>query len=514
MNFSINLNFIVCIIFITGCTMKKQFLMDTNQPSSDIGIFETAFDIGDVKHNGASVYDPETDKYTLQGSGRNMWFDMDEFHFLWKHVRGHFILDTRLEWTGDGIDPHRKAGLIIRENLEPSSRYVSAAFHGDGLISMQYRLGPDSLTQEFQAAEKFLSVLQLEKSGNKIVMRAARPGASLQRIGEIDLDFEQEELFAGLFVCAHNPDVIEEAIFKNTRLTFPIRADFTPYKDYIGSKLEILDVESGLRKVIYQSDQPCEAPNWSKDGKYLVFNSKGLLYRISVNGGIPQQISSGFAQANNNDHGFSPDGSLLAISHHANDRPEGENSVIYLLPSAGGTPKQVTDKSPSYWHGWSPDGNYLIYTARRKNQWDIYKISTNGGEEIQLTDNQFLDDGSEYSPDGKYICFNSNRSGSMEIWRMKPDGSKQMQVTDDNYQNWFPHPSPDGKWIVFLSYPPEVDAWDHPYYKRIMLRLLSPSDNKSKVIAYLYGGQGTINVPSWSPDSKRLAFFSNSDCIK
>ena len=342
-------------------------------------------------------------------------------------------------------------------------------------------------------------------------MRASKRENPLQNVGEIELNFKQDELFVGLFICAHNPDIMEKATFVNTRLTFPVKIDFVPYRDYIGCRLEILDIESNWRKIIYQSDQPFEAPNWSKDGEYLVFNSKGGLYRISVEGGIPELIPSDFATANNNDHGFSPDGSLLAISHHAKDRPKGDDSVIYLLPVGGGMPKQVTDQSPSYWHGWSPDGKYLIYTAKRNNRWDIYKISVSGGAEIQLTDNKFLDDGAEYSADGKFIWFNSNRSGSMEIWRMKEDGSEQIQITDDSYQNWFPHQSPDGKWLIFLSYLPEVDSWDHPYYQRVMLRLMSLNNNEVKVVAYLYGGQGTINVPSWSPDSKKVAFVSNSD---
>jgi len=289
------------------------------------------------------------------------------------------------------------------------------------------------------------------------------------------------------------------------------KKDFVPYKDYIGSRLEILDVETGLRKIIYRSEIPFEAPNWTKDGNYLIFNSKGLIYRIPVEGGNPELINTDFANANNNDHGISPDGKNIAISHHAKDRTVGENSVIYTLPINGGIPKLLTDKSPSYWHGWSPDGKNLIYTAKRNNQWDIYRIPVTGGEETQLTNNPFLDDGSEYSTDGNLIWFNSNRSGTMQIWRMKADGSDQAQITFDEYQNWFAHQSPDGKNIIYLSYPPEVNSWDHPYYKHIMLRIMNSTDFKPKVIAHLYGGQGTINVPSWSPDSKKVAFVSNSE---
>jgi Tol biopolymer transport system component len=133
---------------------------------------------------------------------------------------------------------------------------------------------------------------------------------------------------------------------------------------------------------------------------------------------------------------------------------------------------------------------------------------------MRLTDAEGLDDGSQYSADGKFIWFNSARSGSMEIWRMKADGSDQVQFTSDKYQNWFPHESPDGKHIVFLSYPPDVRADDHPYYKHVMLRLMPSGGGTPTVLAHLYGGQGTINVPSWSPDSKKVAFVSNSDNLK
>jgi Tol biopolymer transport system component len=201
---------------------------------------------------------------------------------------------------------------------------------------------------------------------------------------------------------------------------------------------------------------------------------------------------------------------MLAISHHANEN--GNDSIVYTVPVGGGTPSKVTPKGPSYLHGWSPDGKYLVYTGGRDNNFDIYKIPVSGGNEVRLTDAKALDDGPEYTPDGKYIYFNSARSGSMQIWRMKPDGTGQEQITNDEYHNWFPHVSPDGKWIVLLSFlKSEVAAEDHPFYKHVYIRLMPVVGGKPKVIAYVYGGQGTINVPSWSPDSKRIAFVSNTD---
>jgi Tol biopolymer transport system component len=173
---------------------------------------------------------------------------------------------------------------------------------------------------------------------------------------------------------------------------------------------------------------------------------------------------------------------------------------------AGGSPKQLTPVGPSYWHGWSPDGKTLAFVGQRNGDFDIYTVPVTGGDETRLTTAKGLDDGSEYSPDGQYIYFNSERTGHMQIWRMHPDGSQQEQIFSDDYNNWFPHLSPDGKWMVFLTY--DKDVTGHPENKDVTLRLMSLEDKKIMTLANLFGGQGTINVPSWSPDSKQIAFVS------
>jgi len=282
-----------------------------------------------------------------------------------------------------------------------------------------------------------------------------------------------------------------------------------PYRDYIGSNLEIMDIENGDRKIIYRSSESLQAPNWSPDGRALIYNSKGRLYRFDLASNTPEVIDTDFAINNNNDHVLSFDGKKIGISHHS---AEDENkSIIYTVPVQGGKPRRITAQGPSYLHGWSPDGKSLIYTGERNGKFDIYKISAKGGKEIRLTSAEGLDDGSEFTPDGKYTYFNSNRSGTMQIWRVRPDGSGQEQITNDQFNNWFPHISPDGKWIVFLSYSKEIDSGDHPFYKQVYLRLVSIQGGDAKVIAYVYGGQGTINVPSWLPDGKKVALVSNTD---
>ena len=317
-----------------------------------------------------------------------------------------------------------------------------------------------------------------------------------------------DEVYLGLFVCSHEENVLEKAAFQDVRITVPAPPNFNRATDPFASRLEILNIVNGDRKIIFTSDTVFEAPNWTRDGQALIFNSKGKLYLFNLETKAPEQIDTGDVVRNNNDHALSFDGSKIAIS----SRTGLENhSMIYTLPVLGGSPKQITPTGPSYLHGWSPDGKFLVYTAQRGGQFDIYRIPSDGGEEVQLTNVPALDDGPEYNPDGRYIYFNSARTGRMQIWRMQPDGSHPEQLTDDEYNNWFPHISPDGKQVIFLSYLlGEVEPSDHPAAKRVYLRIMTIDGGEPKVIAYLYGGQGTINVPSWAPDSKKVAFVSNT----
>lgn len=239
----------------------------------------------------------------------------------------------------------------------------------------------------------------------------------------------------------------------------------------------------------------------------------GLLYKIPVKGGNLEELNTGSAIRNNNDHGISFDGKMLAISSHRDGLPGG-GSTVYILPLEGGEPKLITKDTPSYFHGWAPNNKELVYVAQKNGNtvYNIYRNSINGGKELALTDIKKGEhvDGCEYSPDGKYIYYNGSHTGTMQLWRMNPNGSGREQLTSDEYNNWFPHISPDGKWIAFISFDSDVEPNDHPSYKRVILRLMPANGGEPKVIAYLYGGQGTINVPSWSPDSKHIAFVSNS----
>lgn len=429
-----------------------------------------------------------------------MWATNDAFHFLWRSVSGDVALTADIEFIGTGGDPHRKAVLLIRQGLEPDAAYADAALHGDGLTSLQYRETKGGPTREIQANVAGPRTLRLERRGEWVSMSVAKPGEALRPAGGAFKFRLQDPVLIGLGVCAHNDEVTETARFSNVKLEE--LQEPTSTNRVLESTLETININSQDRRAIHHVRGHFEAPNWARDGQSLLYNSRGRLHRIPVTGGQPVEIDTGFARRCNNDHGYSPDGSSIVIS----DQTENGRSLIYILPATGGTPRRITDLGPSYWHGWSPDGQTLAYCAERNGEYDIYTIPVAGGSEKRLTTAAGLDDGPDYSPDGAWIYFNSDRTGLMQIWRMRTDGSQQEQMTRDELNHWFPHPSPDGRWVALLTYSKDVKG--HPANQDVELRLMPLNGGPTRTIAKLFGGQGTINVPSWSPDSRNLAFVS------
>jgi len=495
------------VLLLTLVQMLTAHRSAASSPVDSFGVFDGHADVGEPAKSGSATFDAATQQYAIEGSGSNMWLNRDQFHFAWKRISGDFILTARVQFIGKGVEAHRKLGWIARSTLDTDSPHAVAVVHGDGLTSLQYRRERSGATEQVKSTVTGADVIQLQRKGSAYIMSAARFGEPFATAQVTDLALG-DEVYVGLFVCAHNPDVIEKAVFRDVRITKPAKDGFVPYRDYIGSNLEILDVETGTRKVIYQSPLSLQAPNWTRDGKALIYNCKGKLYRFDLGQAKPTEINTGQATNNNNDHVLSFDGKMIAISDHAKE--DGNKSNVYVVPVSGGEPRRVTSQGPSYLHSWTPDGKFLFFTGGRNGEFDIYKIPARGGQEQRLTTATGLNDGPESTPDGKYIYFNSNRSGRMQLWRMRQDGSNQEQVTNDEFNNWFPHISPNGKWIVFLSFSQDVDSGDHPFYKHVYIRLMPGGGGSPKVLAYVYGGQGSINVPSWSPDSKRIAFISNT----
>jgi TolB protein len=488
--------------FICRLTLSLLFLTSFASAQQDaLGIFEEHGDVGTVLHKGSSEYDASKNAYTLTGSGENMWSTQDAFQFAWKKMSGDVMLTADISFPTAGGNEHKKAVLMIRQSLDADSVYADIARHGNGLTSLQFRDEKSSTTHEIQSNISAPTRLRIAKRGDYVYMSLASEGGDLQVAGgwlRIPL---QGTFYVGIGVCAHDKDVVEKAVFSNVDLQ--TQPPGTGKEPVLYSALETVAVTSTDRRVAYIAQEHFEAPNWTHDGSAFIFNREGRLLRLPVTGGMPETIDTGFAVRCNNDHGISPDSKLIAISDQTQ---EDHDSLVYVVPFGGGAPQRVTKNSPSYWHGWSPDGKTLAFVGQRNNEFDIYSIPVTGGEETRLTTAKGLDDGPEYSPDGKYIYFNSVRTGLMQIWRMKPDGSDQEQVFSDDYNNWFPHISPDGKWMVFVTFDKSVEG--HPPNKDVSLRLMSMADKKITVLARLFGGQGTMNVPSWSPDSTRLAFVS------
>jgi TolB protein len=462
-----------------------------------LGLFQSQSDVGATDHAGSVIFDAASSSYRVTGGGENMWATNDAFHFVWKKVSGDVTLAADITFPKPGGDPHRKGCLILRQNLDSDSAYADAAVHGDGLTSLQYREAKGARTYEIQSGISGPRRVRIEKRGQYVSMSVGPTDEELRPAGgSFRLPLE-EPFYVGLAVCAHDNKALETAVFANVELRTGAPAS-TQHR--LISTLETVTIASKDRRAVYTTTNHLEAPNWSRDGLSLYFNSKGRVYRLPVVGGEPDVIDTGFAIRCNNDHGLSPDGKSLVISDQTQER----HSLIYILPITGGTPRRITKLGPSYWHGWSPDGRTLAYCAERNGEFDIYTIPAAGGAETRLTTAKGLDDGPDYSPDGEWIYFNSERSGTMQIWRMRVDGTRLEAVTSDGFNNWFPHPSPDGKWLVFLSYDKEVKG--HPENKDVTLRLMPLTGGKIEVLAKLFGGQGTINVPSWSPDSRKLAF--------
>jgi TolB protein len=487
------------------------------------GIFTGHSDIGapTAAGPGSVVYDGDTKSYTVSGTGANIWASADAFHFVWKKVSAgsdiSLVANVDFSAATAGADQHRKAVLMIRQSLDADSAYADACIYGNGLTAIQWRDAKGEVTYETQAQVNAPKRVRIEKRGNYVSISFGSSDNDLQPAGGACKVAFTGDFYIGIGVCPHNVHRVEKAVFSNVAIeTLPAIA---PGHTRMLSTLETIQISSKDRRTVCVITQPglqrAEAPNWSADNM-LYFNSGGKLFKVKADlpaatpptsaASIPVEIDLGLLTNINNDHAISPDGKWMAVS----DQSQGNRqSAIWVLPIEGAgvaAPRRVTDNTPSYFHGWSPDGKTLAYCAQRNNNFDIYSISVDGGPEKRLTDSTGKDDGCEYSPDGQFIYFNSDRTGSMQIWRMKADGSAQEQLTKDEFNNWFPHVSPNGQQMVFITY--EKGVTDHPENKDVELRLMNLRSGVIIVLAKLFGGQGTMNVPSWSPNSQYLAFVS------
>ncbi len=494
-------------LFIVSCAIGIANIAGQTQPPAAVGRFDGHADVGTVLQAGAAAYDPATRTYTLSGSGENVWGAADAFHFAWTKVEGDVAIEADVAFVGAGTNAHRKAMLMIRQGLEADAAYVDAAVHGDGLTSIQFRAEKGGQTQEVQSNVAGPARVRIERQGDYARLYVAEAGQPLRFAGGAARVSFSGPLYVGLGVCSHEKAEVVTARFSKVE----IQKLGTPTKPpVLYSTLETVPLGTGSTdwRVQYISTTRFEAPNWYPDGKAWLVNSGGKLLKVPMGGGAVATVDTGTRTRNNNDHGISKDGSTIIIS----DQTEGATaerggpSRIYTLPLAGGEPTLVTPNAPSYWHGISPDGKTLAYCAQRDGEFDVYAIPVGGGTETRLTTSPGLDDGPEYSPDGQWIYFNAVRSGLMQIWKMKPDGTEQTAVTSDDYNNWFAHPSPDGRFLVFLSYDKSVQG--HPANQDVRLRRMTLATGQITTIGRFFGGQGTQNVPNWSPDGRTVAFVT------
>ena len=491
-SFRLGLGGMACVLLCAPSLLRAQ------DPA--LGAFEGSSDVGVVLHPGSVRYDASARTYTVTGSGENMWFANDDFQFVWKKVSGDVSLTASIAFPVKGGNAHRKAILMIRQSLDADSAYADAALHGDGLTSLQARTEKGAVTHEVQVNESAPRRLKIVKRGEQVSIFLAGEGEPLRFAGGSMRMPLHEPFYVGIGVCSHDKDAMETAVFSNVELDAGQPSAQPQGRLY--STLETVTVASTDARAAYVATGRLEAPSWTRDGASLLFTRERRIERVAATGGQPRTIDTGSAGRCDSHHSISPDGQWLAFG---DDSQQAGKTAIYVVPVAGGTPRRVTSKVPSWAPAWSPDGQTLAYTAERDGKVDIYTVPVAGGEETRLTSEPGRNEAPEFTPDGALVYFNSNRSGSIQVWRMKPDGSSPEQVTDDGYGNLYPHVSPDGQRIVFLSYDKKLGV---PQDAPVLLRTMNLKDGKITFLAAFNGGLGSIDAPSWSPDGKRLAFVS------
>jgi TolB protein len=470
------------------------------------GAFEGQSDVGAVNPAGHGLFDPATGVYTIASSGANLWSTTDSFHLVWKKISGDVSLtaDIRLAPPSGSSSPHRKALLIFRQSLDPDSMYADVAVHGNGETALQYRRNKGDTTQDIAFDLGAPKTVRLEKRGDTITLFVSMKGEPLHQAGaSVRLHFT-EPFYAGLGVCAHQDGAVEQATFSHVELT-PLTPPANPRPRTLYSTLQTIAIDNNARMafVILTGKGYMEAPNWSRDGKTLIFDRDGHIWTVPATGGEPTALDIGDATGCTGSHGLSPDGKWLAMTCTT---PEHPGRRVYVVPSSGGAPHMVTENPDSYFHSWSPDGKTILFTRPAKGSINIFAIPAEGGAETPRTTGSGTSDDPDYSPDGKFIYFNSDRAGGMQIFRMRPNGQNPEQVTFDDRRNWTAHPSPDGRSILILSYPSDVTG--HPANKDVTLRIFDTHTGKIRDLVEIVGGSGTDNVPNWAPDGAHFAFVS------
>ncbi len=498
---------VCCLLFLIGApsTSTAQTL-PASWASRDIGSVAVA---GSARHEGGT--------FTLKGT-LDIWGASDGFHYVYQPLVGDGQIVARVIGV-ENTNEHAKAGVMIRESLAPDAKHATMVVTPvDGVQFLRrYETGGLTTPTNPRISKGVLPYwVKLVRKGNEFSGSESIDGTTWTPTGTDTVNLSSR-VYIGIVASSHQKMIAGTSTLDHIAVTpqTPPRSA----RPRVQSHVTLINFDGTNKHVIYSGARHFEAPNWSPDGKYLVLNSEGKLWRLRIAGGEPEVIPMGSVTRVNNDHGISPNGKELVVSENG--------GPLYILPIAGGEARRITEERPSYYHGWSPDGKRLAYVAKKPGEthYDIYSVSVAGGAAQRLTMHPGHEDGPDYSPDGKWIYFNSDRAGgpgTSDIWRVPADGAgegdaRAERVTSDDYVDWFPHPSPDDKWLIFLSY--EKGTEGHPANKDVVLRRMplpgaepgaKAATEKTVELVKLFGGQGTINVASWSPDGRRFAYVSYS----
>jgi Tol biopolymer transport system component/catechol 2,3-dioxygenase-like lactoylglutathione lyase family enzyme len=483
--------------------------LQAGERASSLGIFEGQSDVGSVTPAGTASFGAATGVYTLTAAGANTWYHVDNFHYLWKKASGDMVLTADVAFPAHTYnhapDPHRKGILMFRQTLDAGGEYVGAAWHGSGLMALQFRRERGLNSEDVELNIDTPRTVRIEKQGDTFTLFLSRKGEPLQQAGASVTLHLKEPFYVGLGAVSHDVNTTDKVEFSHVSLQPPApAAKNLPSSLY--STVQTISINDQFRRamVVRSVKAYVQSPNWAPDGKSIYVHEGGHIQKVPYldppAGGAPQVIDTGKLVGCSGNFGLSPDGKLLAVSCA---EEKGGPHDVYVLPAAGGlTPRKVTNGTiSSYFHAWAPDSRTIAFTRGSAGKADIFTVAVEGGTEVRLTSDT-LNDGPDYSADGKFIYFDSWRSGGLQIWRMQPDGSAAEQITDDDNLNSSPHVAPDGKTVAFLSQPS-----DSPDIAAASLKVISAADGLIRTVASFQGNRGSFSMYGWG-DATHLAFVS------
>jgi TolB protein len=474
-----------------------------------LGIFEGQSDVGGVSPPGIVLFDAASGTYTVDSAGANTWYHVDGFHYLWKKTAGDIALTADIDFPPRTQtrepNPHRKGVLMIRQSLDAGGAYVGVALHGSGMTALQFRTERGANTEGIELNIEAPKTLRIEKRGDTFTLWLSLHGEPLHPVGASTTLHLKEPFYIGVGAVSHEVDMTERVNFSHVALR-PLAPEKEFAKTTLYSTLRSIQIEDQFRRAMVIRSVPklMQSPNWTPDGKNIRADERGHVIEIPLldpaAGGEPADVAApGLVECAAN-YGASFDGQWLAMSCAA---APGAQHEVYVVPRAGGAPRQVTHGgAPSYFHAWSFDSATIAFTRGRASKADIFLVPAAGGAETQLT-HDTLNDGPDFTPDAKFIYFDSVRSGSLQIWRMRPDGSAAEQITEDDRLNSSPHVAPDGKTLAFLSQPPGAGEAIGP----AAIKVMGFNDGLIRTVATIRGNRNSFSMYSWG-DLKHLAFIS------